>query len=203
MREGVCRIDVALSRRAVYCSPSFQKDAPKLGSSRSRALSQFYALEAKLSKDNALATQYREFMEEYINMGHMQEAPQSHVNSPVYYIPHHSVVNPDSQTTRLRVVFNASSKTSTGYSLNDALSVGATIQPDLFSLTLRFRTHVVALSADIAKMYRQIQVYPRFYDWQRIFWRPEPQQPVQEYQLKTNTYGTASAPLLRCARCNN
>lgn len=95
----------------------FKKDAPKLGSSRSRALSQFYALEAKLSKDNALATQYREFMEEYINMGHMQEAPQSHVNSPVYYIPHHSVVNPDSQTTRLRVVFNASSKTSTGYSL--------------------------------------------------------------------------------------
>ncbi len=68
-----------------------------------------------------------------------------------YYLPHHAVIKTGSSTTKVRVVFDASSKTATGVSLNDKLMVGPKLQEDLFCLLLRFRTHVVAFTADIEK----------------------------------------------------
>ncbi|XP_037931335.1 uncharacterized protein LOC119666125 [Teleopsis dalmanni] len=48
--------------------------------------------------------------------------------SPHYFIPHHCNLKPDSTTTKLRVVFDASSKTTLGQSLNDLLHIGLTVQ---------------------------------------------------------------------------
>lgn len=45
-----------------------------------------------------------------------------------YYEPHHLVVNPNSSTTKLRVVFYASVKTASNVSLNDVLKVGPKIK---------------------------------------------------------------------------
>ncbi|XP_076660689.1 uncharacterized protein LOC143364062 [Halictus rubicundus] len=41
------------------------------------------------------------------------------------------------------------------------------------------------LSADIAKMYRQILVHPADRKYQRILWRAQPHLPIQEYELNT------------------
>jgi len=49
-------------------------------------------------------------------------------------------------------------------------------------------------------MYRQIIVHPLDRDLQRILWRYSTEEPIQEYQLNTLTYGTASAPYL-ATRC--
>lgn len=56
-----------------------------------------------------------------------------------YYIPYHAVLRPDSTTTKMRIV--ASSKTSSGYSLNDNLFCGKKLQQDLSGIILRFRLH--------------------------------------------------------------
>jgi hypothetical protein len=76
------------------------------------------------------------------------------------------------------------------------LMVGPTVQQDLFSIITRFRTHQVAFSCDIVKMYRQIWVDPRDTAFQRILWRDDVRKSVNVYELKTVTYGTASAPYL-------
>ncbi|CAI6372187.1 unnamed protein product [Macrosiphum euphorbiae] len=76
-----------------------------------------------------------------------------------YYIPHHAVFKSTSITTKLRVVFDASTICSTGKSLNDLLMKGPVVQPTLYSTLLRFRVHQVALTADIEKMYRQILIH--------------------------------------------
>ncbi|UYV63276.1 hypothetical protein LAZ67_2003632 [Cordylochernes scorpioides] len=60
----------------------------------------------------------------------------------------------------------------------------------------RFRTYPVAITADIEKMYRQIRIHPEDADYQRILWRPSPEEPVVDYRLLTVTYGTTSAPFL-------
>ena len=49
-------------------------------------------------------------------------------------------------------------------------------------------------------MYRQIIIHPQDQDVQRILLRSSPKKPIQEFNLTTVTYGTASAPFL-ATRC--
>ena len=64
-----------------------------------------------------------------------------------------------SSTTKTRVVFDGGAKTSNGLSLHDILQVDPTVQQDLYSTVLRFRTHQACFTADIAKMFRQFVVH--------------------------------------------
>jgi hypothetical protein len=138
-------------------------------------------------------------MKEYLQMGHMELVPQEEVDNPVaptYYIPHHFVLKASSTTTKFRAVFDESAKTPSGFSLNDTMMVGPTIQDNLTEIAMRFRCHPIAFTADKAKMDRQIRVSKTDADLQRIFWRNNPDEPLKEYRLLTVTYGTVSAPFL-------
>lgn len=117
-------------------------------------------------------------------------------SNQIIYIPHHAVIREDSITSRVRVVFNASSRTTNGKSLNDHLLIGPKLQTDLPSVITRWRKWKYAYTADISKMYRQIVVNSQDTDYQRILWRPNSHSPIQSYRLLTVTYGTASAPYL-------
>ncbi|GFX43107.1 integrase catalytic domain-containing protein [Trichonephila clavipes] len=127
----------------------------------------------------------------------MELVPDSEINNiKSLYLPHHGVVRDTSCTTKLRVVFDASSKTSSGLSLNDLLMVGPRVQPELFPILMQFRIFSVAICSDVEKMFRQIKVHEEDVDWQRILWRDSPTEPIREYRLTTVTYGTSSAPFL-------
>ncbi|XP_062534536.1 uncharacterized protein LOC134203684 [Armigeres subalbatus] len=140
---------------------------------------------------------YVEFIREYIDLGHMRKVSEDASDATMrYYLPHHAVLKPDSTTTKLRVVFDASCPTSSGVSLNDALMVGPVVQDDLTSIILRFRMHRIAVNADIAKMYRMIGVQSRDYPLQSIKWRNDASEPIRTYELTTVTYVTSSAPYL-------
>ncbi|GFS90182.1 integrase catalytic domain-containing protein [Trichonephila clavipes] len=143
-----------------------------------------------------MGTLYKEFMNEYEILGHMEEIKNETLDKINYYIPHHSVYKPEKTSTRLRVVFDASAKTTSGFSLNSILLNGGIIQQDLFSIVSRFRKHEYAFSTDIKKMYRQILVDPYQRDLQRIMWKTSADAPIKTYKLATVTYGTVSAPFL-------
>ena len=172
-----------------------------LGSSRETAIRRWKQVERRLEKFPDYKKQYTEFMDEYLSLNHMEQVLPKNVSSNHnYYLPHHFVLKEDSSTTKLRVVFDGSTKTSSGISLNDCLMVGPTIQDDLFTLLLRFRCHVIALKADVSKMYRQFRVSDQDAEFQRIVWRRSPDHPIQDFKLLTLTYGTASAAYL-ATRC--
>jgi hypothetical protein len=174
-------------------------DSTQLGTSRLSPERRLHAIERRLERDPVLKKQYHDFMREYEHLGHMEPVTSQEVKDTRYYLPHHPVFK-ETSSTRTRIVFDGGAKTSNGLSLNDTLQVGATVQPDLYSIVLRFRTHQVRFTADIAKMYRQIIVHPQDRDLQRILWRYSPEEPIQEYRLTTVTYRTASAPFL-ATRC--
>ena len=133
-------------------------------------------------------------MKEYLDLNHAEKVPEEELKvANAYYTPHHGVVKESSTTTKLRVVFDASAKTSTGYSLNDCLMVGPKVQEDLVNILMRFRLHPVCFSADIAKMYRQVILHPKDWDFHRFLWRESPSQDVQEYRMSTVTFGVASS----------
>lgn len=156
----------------------FKKNVNELGESYSRALNRFYSLERSLLKNREHKDQYCEFMKEYEELGHMTEDKNASLNEG-YFIPHHSVLKQSNLTTKFRVVFDASAKTSTGISLNDKLMTGPNIQEDVFSLLVRFRSHAYAIAADIDKMYRQIALDFEDRKYQKILWRKDTQQPVK------------------------
>lgn len=176
----------------------FKTDPPlNLGESRLSALAMYTRTESRLRAQPNKADEYNDFLHEYERLGHMANVhPPDKSANQIVYIPHHAVIREHSATTHLRVVFNASSPTSNGLSLNDHLMIGPKLQTDLPSIITRWRQWRYVYTADIAKMYRQILIDARDVDYQRILWRPDTQSPVGEYQLLTVTYGMASAPYL-------
>lgn len=173
----------------------FKNENKILGNSKRAAMSQLFQLENRFKKNIELKTKYTEVINEYIASGHMEKCTNKVNDEKGFYLPHHAVFK-ESTTTQLRVVYDASRKTSTGISLNDTLIIGPRLQDELFNIIIRFRTHRIAFSADIAKMYRQIWIDEKDMDYQRILWRENENEPIQEYRLKTVTFGVSSAPYL-------
>ncbi|XP_043862279.1 uncharacterized protein LOC122756521 [Drosophila santomea] len=162
-----------------------------LGYSRSIALAQFLRSENRLKRDFPLKEQYDSVIQEYLDLGHMKEVPPTH-NSPSYHLSHHAVVKPESTTTKLRVVFNASSPSANGTSLNDILHAGPVLQSDLTIQVLKWRYFQYAFSADITKMYRQIWVEPKHTPF--LFRNKEGD--IRDFELKTVIFGVNCAPFL-------
>lgn len=169
-----------------------------LGVSKNSAIRQFARLEQRLRRSPELRKAYHEFMQDYLDSGHMElvSSPSDGQSYEPYYIPHHPVHRPDDPASKIRVVFNASCATSNGRSLNDLLLTGPKLQADISTLLSRFRLHKYAFTADIRQMYRQILIHPEHRDYQRIVWRFSEENAVQSYRLNTVTYGVSSAPYL-------
>ncbi|XP_046808485.1 uncharacterized protein LOC111690866 [Lucilia cuprina] len=186
-----------ISGRFVVSLP-FRQEYPDdihIGPSRHIALSQFLRNEARLMKNSPLKSEYDRVISEYSTLGQMTKVSPSNANS-TYYMPHHAVIKPDSTTTKLRVVFNASSPSSNGNSLNDLLYPGPILQADLTILILRWRLFRYVFNSDIEKMYRQILVNPSHIPFQRIIFRNSPQDEPQDYEMNTVTFGVNCAPYL-------
>lgn len=177
----------------------FRREFPSglsLGNSRHIALSQFTRNEARLLKNPDMKSHYDGVIHEYFEMGHAKVVEPPKYGAIAYYLPHHAVFKPDSTTTKLRVVFNASSPSSNGVSLNNVLYPGPVLQADLMVLILRWRLFRYVFNADIEKMYRQILIHPDQTPFQRILFRDNPEDDVQDYELNTVTFGVNCAPYL-------
>lgn len=166
---------------------------PNLGESRKCAVATLFQLEKRFKRNSELFAQYKQFIHEYISLGHMELA--SDFQGIRHYLPHHAVVK-DSTTTKLRTVFNASQPTSNGVKLNDCLAIGRIEQKDIIGLIIQWRQFRYAFTADIEKMYRMIAIDKSQHGYQMILWRDSPDDKIQEFILKTLTYGMAPAPFI-------
>jgi len=73
--------------------------------------------------------------------------------------------------------------------------VGPVLQQELFSILLDLQA-LSTLTADIAKMYRQVLLNETQLPLQRILWRDQSTKKIKTYELLTLTYGTAPASFL-------
>lgn len=107
--------------RFVVGLPFKEQVINELGDSSEIALKRFFNLERRFKRDPILKDQYSRFINEYLSLGHMRrmDVPPSE-NSPSFYLPHHCVYKDSDQGSKIRVVFDASCKSSSGLSLNDA-----------------------------------------------------------------------------------
>ena len=180
--------------RYVVKVPFKEEKLIELGESKQKAFAMLRSMERKFIKNPTLKADYTKFMTEYQALGHMKKIQNT--EQVKYYIPHHSVIKSDSTTTKLRVVFNASAKTSTNISLNDCMYTGPKIQNDIYTVLLKWRMYPIAITADIEKMYRQILITDTDQMYHAILWRESPNMQPETFLLSTVSYGTAAAPFL-------
>lgn len=76
------------------------------------------------------------------------------------------------------------------------LHTGPILQNDLILLLLKWRVHRYVFNCDIEKMYRQILVNPNDTPFQRIIFRNPLNNEIQDYELKTVTFGVNCSPYL-------
>lgn len=167
------------------------KETTTFPGSYSIALRRLNSLEKKLNKEPELKIEYSRVIQEYLDLNHMSLVDTVDIWDG-YYMPHHSILKPSSDTTKLRVVFDASAKAQNGKSLNDTLMIGPTIQDKIFAHLVRFRSHSIVIMADIEKMYRQVNIHKDDRKFQRILWRIDGV--VRVLESNTVTFGVASAP---------
>ena len=189
----------------VYVSPPgyYQVSLPRkepvtsLGLSRPQAVHRFMSNERSTQRKGTYNA-FQDVVREYIEFGHAEPVPPNDLNGTVehYYLPMHGVSKESSTTTKLRVVFDASAKTSNSLSLNETLATGPTLYPTLETILLRFRLPSIALTADISKMYRAVHLDPKDRDLHRFVWRAQPDGPLVDYRMTWVTFGVSSSPYM-------
>ncbi|CAH0730303.1 unnamed protein product, partial [Brenthis ino] len=183
-----------------FCVGIPLRDEPDcLGESYFIAKKRFYNLEARFRKNPELKNMYCDFIHEYADLGHLSESTETKPPNS-YFLPHRPVIRDKSETTKLRVVFNASEPTTSSLSVNDLQMVGPTVQDSLFNILVRFRQHRYVISGDVEKMYRQSRVRESDRNLQLILWRDNEDEKLRTLRLNTITYGFASSSFLS-TRC--
>lgn len=187
-RDQNGRYRVALPRRSL---------SPALGHSRSMALKRLLSNEVSLRRKGRL-DDFQTAVREYQDMGHAQPIPQSQLRLPAhnsYYMPAHGIVKESSSSTKLRIVFDASAHTAQGPSFNDTLLSGPSLYPMLTTLLNRFRTHPIALTADISKMFREVGLQESEFNYHRFLQR-EVNGDITDMFMTRLTFGVASSPFV-------
>ncbi len=100
-----------------------------------------------------------------------------------------------STTTKLRPIFDASAKSTSGVALNDLLLTGPNLYPLLTDILIRFRTHTIGFSADISKMFREVLLHEDDRDLHRFLIRGTDGQ-IQDHRMKRLTFGVKPSPFL-------
>jgi len=91
-----------------------------------------------------------------VELGVIEKVVNSSDDTLKHYLPHHPILTPTKDTTKLRVVYDASVKAKKGAkSLNECLYCGPVLLPDLCGILLRLRFHPIA---DIEKEFLQVGI---------------------------------------------
>lgn len=119
----------------------------------------------------------------------------SDLRQNVFNLPMHGVVKQSNATTKLRVMFDASAKTSTGYSLNDLLLPGPNFYSLLIDVLTQFQRYSVGMSADISKMFQEVGLHKER-DLHRYVWCNKDTDKLEDWCMTQLTFGVSSLPFL-------
>ena len=148
----------------------FKENSPRCSTNKNTAKAAFFRLEKRLEKDKELYKMYKEAIQEAID-NEIVEHCDEETSAEQYYLPHAPVLKEDSSTTKVRPVFNGSSKPKHGISLNETLLSGPPGNQDILTNLIKFRAKKIVIAGDVAKMFHCIKVHQEHRDLLRFFFR--------------------------------
>ena len=150
----------------------------------------------KRLKRNGTYQQYDEVIQDQLKQGVIEPALLKPTEKE-FNIPHKGVVKSDADTTKLRIVYDASAKESnTQPSLNDCLIPGPPLQSQLWNILVRSRFYPVLLTRDIEKAFPQVRIKEQEHDALRFHWRAPGSDAVDVYRFTRALFGLTCSPFL-------
>ena len=135
----------------------------------------------KYYKDETIRKQIIASFDKLRNRGHLKYYEDLSENQRTklenaevsYTIPWDISFKPSSVSTPTRSVYDASAKTSTGFSLNDLLATGVPDLVRLFELVLEWQIGPVAIVGDVSQFYPTIKLHEDSWPFQKIMLRED------------------------------
>ena len=154
----------------------WKEPRPDLATNYGLAMGRMRSLTRRFQSDPSLLSRYAKVIADQERLGIVEKVTENTVISTVkHYLPHQPVLTPGKSTTKLRVVYDASARSSrSASSLNQCLLRGPVRLPSLCGVLLRFRLHNVAVCADVEKAFLQISIRPDDRDVTRFLWFKNP-----------------------------
>ena len=195
-----CRYEVKLP---------FKEGHDLLSDNYSHCVQRLGSLKRKFTNKAELLHSYTDIIKTQISSGVIEHVPSDTELAPgqVHYLPRRPVIREDKSTTKVRMVFDASSKIE-GPSLNECLYPGSSITESLFGVLLRFRLYRYAFISDIEKAFLHISLAPEHREFARFLWFNEVHNLTSEnindatitvYRLCRVLFGVTSSPFLLSA----
>ena len=166
---------------------------PTLPDNYNLSLKRLRGLIRRLKQNPVVLREYDAIIKDQIQKGMVElvEQPGNAERAErVHYLPHHAVVREDKDTTKVRVVYDASAHVD-GPSLNECLHTG--------QILLRFRLHRIGIIADIEKAFLMVAIAREDRDALRFLWFDDVQSgqaDVIELRFTRVVFGVSSSPFL-------
>jgi hypothetical protein len=139
---------------------------------------------------------YDRIIQDQLQQGVIELAPNE-ASRNEFYLPHKAVSKQEAESTKLRIVYDASAKESHHHpSLNDCLYAGPPLQNLLWSILVRSRFYPVLLTGDLEKAFLQVRIKEEERDALRFFWRSPGQDKTLIYRFTRALFGLTCSPFL-------
>lgn len=150
--------NIAFKEGRYEVSLPWKEQHPLLPDNYLLSVKRLHGLLRRLQQNPSILQEYDRVIQNQLKEGIVEKVEETRATAgvnKVHYLPHHAVVRQDKQTTKLRIVYDASAKCD-GPSLNECLYTGPKFDQSILDILLRFRTHQVALTADIEKAFLMV-----------------------------------------------
>ena len=167
-----------------------------LPNNKEGSLRRLASLLRKLEK-NGTIEDYNAVIQEQLIEGIVERTPNSVVGRE-FYIPHKGVVRETAESTKLRIVYDASARAWDGApSLNECLNNGPPLQNQLWSVLIRGRFNPIAITGDIKKAFLQVRIRPEERDALRFHWYKNTEtKEVETLRFTRAPFGLGPSPFL-------
>lgn len=150
--------------------------------------------------------EYDKIINNYIKEDIAEEIPPVPSSTRVRVLPHHAVFKEQSQSTKVRVVLDASAKCgSDDLSINDCMHEGSNLLPNVVGILPRFRAYAFAMTADVEKAFLQVGLQETDRNAVRYWWYKQnlnntfPAETPILFRMKRLPFGITASPFLLCA----
>ena len=177
-------------------SPPLERKSPPLPNNETGSLKRLGSLVQRLKRNGKLKY-YDTIIQEQLQEGIVEEAEMP-AKGREFYIPHKAVIRENAETTKMRIVYDASARANdTAPFLNECLEAGPSLQNQLWKVLVRGRFHAVAIAGDIRKAFLQVRIREEDRDALRFHWiNTEHPEQVRTLRFTRALFGLGPSPFL-------